>query len=332
MAVDLVEMLRELNFTIAEGTTSHTWLLRSPAGESFVVEPTPPIDRITAHQARNVAAHLTSNERRMLVGRTITPGVLNAATAGEVDVLVEEPLQLIVQGRRFSSDETERKSERRLPIRKRPAWFRWAVERCLLLADKPLRQSVIADLLGTSQQSVSYAAHRLGELVDDAGDGLAAVNKTKLLHHWVADYPGPNGQEFGWYSLDPVVDQTLKAADVATLLEANPLISGDVAADRLAPWKLPSRGRIYVDSPVDLAGDGYVPSPVAEATLITCVPRDPTVWKLSGLGPGSTPAEANLADTAIVYWDVFYSGDIDSEDAASRLEKLLIKADHGEHE
>ncbi|WP_411730566.1 type IV toxin-antitoxin system AbiEi family antitoxin [Paeniglutamicibacter sp.] len=323
MEVDVVALLRELDVAISEGTTDRSWLLRSPTGEPVLVEPILPVDRITSHAVRNISSHRRSPASPLFVGRTITPNMLEQAKAGNFDVLTERPLQLVLRGSVYAGEETAPAPARRRPSG-RAAWVRWAVGRCLLLSSEPLRQPAIAELLGTSQQSVSNAARQLGDLVADAGSGLSAANKARLLEHWVEEYPGSSGPEFGWYSLDPIVEQTLQAAKVAELLDARPLISGDVAADRLAPWKLPSRGRIYVNSPIDLGGDGFVPAPADEATLITCVPRDPTLWRLAQATPCPESGAPALADAAIVYWDVLASGEIDSVEAAGHLKELII--------
>lgn len=324
MGVDVVALLRELDIAIAEGTTDRSWLLRLPAGEIFLVEPTAPLDRITSHAARSFSARRPAQISPLFVGRTITPGMLEQAKAGRFDVLTEHPLRLVLRGSVYEAEET-----RQIPVQRRTsrrsAWVRWAVGRCLLLSSGPLRQPAIADLLGTSQQAVSNAARQLGSLVVDDGSGLWAVNKESLLRYWMEEYTGPGGQEFGWYALDPIVEQTVKAANVAELFDARPLISGDVAADRIAPWKLPSRGRIYINSPIDLGGDGFVPAPVDEATLITCVPRDPTLWRLTNDAPTHDFGASALADATIVYWDVLASGDIDSEEAAGHLKELIIR-------
>ena len=325
MSVDVAELLRELDIVIAVGTTDRSWLLRSPAGESFLVEPTRAMDRITSHAVRNFSSHRRSSVSPLFVGRTITPRMLEQAMAGHIDVLTEHPLQLVLRGSVYTGEVPIQPPERRRPSG-RAAWIRWAVGRCLILSPEPLRQPAIADMLDTSQQSVSNAARQLGDLVEDIGNGLSAVNKGTLLEHWLEDYTGPGGLKFGWYSLDPIVEQTLKAAKVADLFDVSPLISGDVAADRLAPWKLPSRGRIYVNSLIDLGGDGFVPAPVDEATLITCVPRDPTLWRLSNAARSQDSGAAALADAAILYWDVLASGDIDSAEAAGHLRELIIRS------
>jgi hypothetical protein len=325
MAVDVVALLRELDIAIAEGTTNQNWLLRLPAGDSFLVKPIPPLNRITAHAVRSFSSRSPSPASLLFVGRTITPSMLEQAMTGNFDVLTEHPLRLVLRGSVYETEETLQ-----APVRRRSsgraAWVRWAVGRCLLLSSEPLRQPVIAEMLGTSQQSVSNAVRQLADLVEDSGGGLSAVNKEMLLGHWMEDYTGPGGQEFGWYSLEPIVEQTLEAAKVAELFDAYPLISGDIAADRLAPWKLPSRGRIYVNSPIDLGGDGFVPAPVDEATLIMCIPRDPTLWRLTDLTPSEDLRASALADAAIVYWDVLASGDIDSVEAASHLKELIVRS------
>lgn len=318
MEVDAVGLLRELNISIAAGTSRHSWQLRPSGSDAFLVQPVRPVEHLTAHSVRNVKADRLERSRPLFVGRTATPGIMGRANAGELDVLIEEPLQLIHQGVVFAVEEYVHTAQA-LSRSRRPAWIRRAVERCLLLVDRPLSQPSIADLVGTSQQSVSAACRELRPMVSSTKQGVMVHDPKALLEHWVREYTGPGGQEFGWYSIDSVVEQTVKAAEVASLLEAQPLISGDVAADRLAPWKLPARGRIYIDIPVDLAGDGFVAAPLDEATLITCTPLDPTLWRLTDLGASPGHDNVKLADPAIVYWDVHNSDDIDSLEAAHHL-------------
>lgn len=324
MRVDVVTLLRELDLAINEGRTSNSLMLRTPEGVTLEVVPSPPVERLTAHSVRNHLTHPGLGSTALLVGQTATEGVVERARAGSINILTENPLQLIHGGTTYTVDETPPSEQPRRASR--PAWTRWAVERYLLLANEPSKQSVIAEVLGTSQQSVSNAVLKLGPLVTDHGNGVVTTDKSALLEHWLNDYTGPGGQEFGWYSLDTAVQQTTKAVTLANLLHIAPLISGDVAADRIAPWKLPSRGRVYLSGPIDLAGDGFVPAPVDEATLITCVPRDPTLWRLTdnSSSTGADTAPSVLADAAIVYWDVLLGGDSDSIEAADRLADHII--------
>lgn len=324
MAVDIVALLRDLDFSITGGTSSASWLLRASDGTSFEVAPSAPVERLTAHIVRNVIAHPRTRRSPLLVGESATEGVTERAKAGQVDILTAEPLRLIRAGIIYAVEDGEIMGHAGSASR-RPAWTRWAVERYLLLAREPARQLTIAAALGTSQQSVSNTARHLGELATDHGSGLIAADRRGLLEHWLHEYPGPGGQEFGWYSLEPITEQTAKAVEVATLLDLRPLVSGDVAADRLAPWKLPARGCIYINGPIDLAGDGFVPAPVKESTLITCVPRDPSIWQLDDLRPEpDRPGEMALVDPVIVYWEMVNSADFDSEEAADHLAALIM--------
>lgn len=324
MLVDIVQLLRELDLAINEGRTSRSLLLRTSGGATLEVVPSTPVERLTAHSVRSHLTHHGLGSTALLVGQTATEGIVEQARAGRINILTEDPLLLVHGGITYTVDEIPPPERPRRASR--PAWTRWAVERYLLLIDEPSRQPVIAEILGTSQQSVSNAALKLGPLVTDQGKGLIATDKRALLEHWLNDYTGPGGQEFGWYSLDTASEQTMKSVALANLLNVAPLISGDVAADHIAPWKLPSRGRVYVSGPIDLTGEGFVPAPVDEATLITCVPRDTTLWRLTANGTvtGAGSNHSVLADAAIVYWDVLAGGDPDSVEAADRLAEHII--------
>lgn len=323
MDIDVVSLLRELDFSIEEGTSARSWLLRSPENAIYLVAVVPSVQRVTARTTRNFIVHQGSPVRPLFVGSTATDSVLEHARAGQVDVLTQQPLQLILKGTVFTPEVEQPAPVRRKATSGKKAWGRWAIERCLLLADRPMHQSEIAEHTGVSQQMVSRVCMNLGPLVTHTIDGVETQEPVKLLERWTATYPGAGGHQFGWYSLDPIVQQAQNAVEEAQLLDAHPLVSGDVAADRLRPWKLPTRGRIYVDSPVDLSGCGFVPAPLEEATLITCIPQDPTVWSLIEIGAFPIYEDLELADAALVYWDVLNSNDIDSQEAAEHLAALI---------
>lgn len=323
MATDVGVLLRELNFSVTQGASNATWLLRAPDGTIFEVAPALPVSRLNAHTIRTLIDHHEVGSSPLLIGESATEGVLARAEAGQIDILTADPIRLIHAGIPYTV-QNEPALQQTGSASRRPAWTRWAVERFLVLAAEPARQPIIASTLGTSQQSVSNAARHLAGLVTDRGDGLVATDRARLLEHWRGDYTGPGGQEFGWYSLDPVTEQVAKAVEVANFLDINPLVSGDIAADRIAPWKLPAHGRIYVDALVDLAGEGFVPAPLEEATLTICIPRDPTLWRLIDprLGTAERP-DMTTADPAIVYWDLAHATAVDNSDAADRLAALM---------
>lgn len=328
MRVDVAALLRELDVTATEGATRQSWLLRAPDRTAFELEPAPPTVRLNAVQIRSAASHRSSSAPRLLhVGMTATASVIERAEAGEIDILTSDPIRLIQAGRTYEAPPTP--SSRQPPRHAgKPAWIRWALQRYLLTSQAPSRQHVIADTLGSSQQTISRAAKALGSLVTDEGSGLFAPDRTSLLEHWVHEYPGPGGQEFGWYGLDTALENVTAAVNFAAELDIQTLVSGDAAADRIAPWKLPMRGRIYASGLIDLADNGFAPAPLDEANLVICIPRDPTLWRLSARPEVEHDSdEPIIADAAIVYWDLLMSGDQDSEEAAQQLSRLFT----GEH-
>ncbi len=206
MVIDTVSLLRELDFTITEGSMTGTWMLGAPDGSRFEVTPMPATERLDSRTLRRSIAHRDVRSLPLLVGRTATAAVLDRARSGEADVLTAEPTRIIHAG-----IEREVPVPQRIPPRRgtpgRPAWGRWAVERYLLLAKRPARQAEIAGVLGISQQAVSQAVAHLGSLVVDHGDGLRVRDRRSLLDRWLEEYAGPGGLEFGWYSLGPVGEQ-----------------------------------------------------------------------------------------------------------------------------
>lgn len=326
MGIDVNELLREFGFSIDEGGRGARWSLREPGGRKFTVEPTPPLTHLSAHVVRKLPEE---DRLRLLVAETATDSVVQEALAGRLDILTAHPPRLIHAGHDFALIDSQAALPPARPRTARTAWTRWAVERYLLLATEPSRQPVIAHTVNTTQQSVSNAVRHLSGLVTETSEGFAATNRAELLQYWFTDYAGPGGVELGWYSLDPVMRQVSTAVEAADLVDVPVLVSGDVAADLLAPWKLPARGRLYLTGHVDLENDGFVPAPLREATLVTCVPADPSLWRLTHLRATTRkPPPLPLADPAIVYWDLKTSGEIDSNEAADHLASLTLKGTH----
>lgn len=203
----------------------------------------------------------------------------------------------------------------------RPAWIRWALQRALVTSETPHLQRELAVLLHTSQQTISYATKRLQPYVTVDGGRLHVEDRRAFLERTLEAYPGPGGHQFGWYGMDSPREQAQHASDVATLLDAKPLIAADVAADDLAPWKLPTSSKLFITRPVDLTDDGFIPAPLDEATLITSIPRDPTLWSLATTNENGYA----LADPVIVAWDLQQGTDVDSGEAAEHLKKAILE-------
>lgn len=108
-----------------------------------------------------------------------------------------------------------------------------------------------------TQGSVSNALRRLPE----------THNPGPAFDELVRDYPGPGGQSCYWWSSSPVSEQAQYLADRGALL------SGDFAADRIAPWRMPERvvamaqNRFWIFScPVSRPAWGRKLSAVASST------------------------------------------------------------------
>lgn len=313
---DVMALLRDLGIGASEGRHASEWLLRLPDGGGRHVQLSPTVPRITMRTVRGAP---TASSRMLHVGDSATPSVLERAEAGQIDILTEDPPRAIIGGRTIAVP-TGESSSRSARKSSRPAWRRWALERVLVLAHAPARQSELADRIGTQQQTISQGVRTLGHLVVDDGRGLEPADKRALLEHVLGQYPGPGGLQAGWYALDDPVEQARRAVEVSAALEAEPLLTGDVAADRLGPWKLPTSARIYISRPVDLSEDGFVPAPLEEASLITQLPQDPTVHRTSRASEG-----AALADAVLVCWELLQGRDVDSVEAGEHLKDLIVR-------
>lgn len=325
MAIDVGDLLTELNFSVAEGSIRGAWLLSAPNGEHFEVAPETIASRLNLRTIRNIMARQNVRIRPLLIANSATTAVIEQAQAGKFDLLTVEPLQLIHADRTYAIQENPPLG---LPTSTphRPAWIRWAVMRYLLLSQAPARQADIATTLHTSQQAVSQAIRYLGSLTANSGDGAYATDRRALLKLWMDKYAGPGGHEFGWYSLDPITEQVARSVEVAEMFDTHPLVSSDLAADTIAPWKLPTKGKIYLRGPVDLAEDGFVPAPLAEATLVICEPQDATLWHLKKLhNTNATRKILPLVDPLIVLWDLLHEEEVDNEAAAEKIAELIVE-------
>jgi hypothetical protein len=143
-----------------------------------------------------------------------------------------------------------------------------------VLTREHLRQRDIAAAVGISQQAVSQMAEKdplpKTPMPEDARrERLAAL----------ASIPADDGLvETYWYGMEPVVEQVRSAIKLGHELTVRILTGGEVAADALRPWRIPTRGLVYSEELIDLSVSDLVESTADEATLTLRVPADPTVW------------------------------------------------------
>jgi hypothetical protein len=214
-----------------------------------------------------------------------------------------------------------------------------------LLQRPAATQKVLAALAGVSQPRVSQTLSALAErqIVMRGEDGWVVRDFDMLLRWWLDVYPGPGGISTFWYGLDTPRDQAKAVVDLLrTVAQGGPkhvrpherleeapiaVVSGDVAADLLAPWRNPTRAVIYATVGADLTRAGLSPAGMEEATLELIVPEDRGVWPVHPqLVDSAVHRELPIADPLQVLWDVSRAPGPDSDEAAAQLWHQLADA------
>ena len=194
-----------------------------------------------------------------------------------------------------------------------------------LLFRPPATQTQLADLAWVTQPRVSQTLKLLTEraVVRRTPAGWAVQDVDALIQQWLDTYPGPRGIATYWYGLDPPLEQ---AKAVVSLLAdgGSTAVSGDVAADLIAPWRVPVRAVIYARTGADLAAAGLSTAGPEEATLELILPEDPGVWPDVPVQRQDLP----VADVLQVLWDVRRAQGPDSGEAVERLRQYIV----GEHD
>jgi hypothetical protein len=207
--------------------------------------------------------------------------------------------------------------------RGRPGRVPWGTFTLLRrLAQRPWAgQQQLAEATALTQPRVSQALAALADqgLVRRTPAGWDITDLDAVFEWWLRSYPGPRGLRTLWYGLDSPVRQAQAA--VSLLGHGRIAISGDVAADMIAPWRSPHRAVIYAQTGVDLTAAGLTPANEADATVELIVPTDPGVWP----GPSAENPSGSLplADPLQILWDVARAPGPDTDEAAHRLQRVL---------
>jgi hypothetical protein len=229
-------------------------------------------------------------------------------------------------------------SQKARPGHQRPGRVPWGsltvVRR--LVAQPALTQKALAASANVSQPRVSQILAALAKqrLVERTNAGWSVRDFDRLVHRWLESYPGPGGIGTFWYGLGAPTDQASAAMSLLsrratsrrrpirdrldTSAEPFAVLSGDVAADLVAPWRSPSRSVIYARGGADLSDAGLTPADAKDATLELIVPEDPGLWPASD-GQPSIP----IADMLQILWDVKRSPGPDSLEAFQRLWEVI---------
>ena len=271
-------------------------------------------------------------DRFLLVTPRVTSYLGDLAAEGVVDLIAVEEGRVVIGGIDHTAASTEAGSEVQALRRGRRSWTRWAVERLLLLAEQPVTQVELAAVLQVTQQSVSHVlrGHRFASRTDR---GWVIGQRAEALDGVLAEYPGPGGVSTYWYGLDPAVRQAEAAATWCAEKGVGCVLTGVVAADVYAPWRLPAMAGLYSSELLDFTAAGFTPATDAEYTLVVTVPQDPTVWRTAAAAAQPTARVDPTAvdevlpvrvDPIIALHDVLASPGPDAAEAAEHLRRAIL--------
>lgn len=167
--------------------------------------------------------------------------------------------------------------------RGRPGRGVFSVVRALFALEGGSRQDEIAEFAHVGQAAVSKALSRLAELdlVTRGPHGWQVTDRAGAVSWWLARYPGPGGIETDWFGVETITDQAYRAYVALDRAHARPVVSGDVAADLVAPWRTPRHATLYARRGADLSEIGLTPSDASASTLTLVLANDPGVWPIS---------------------------------------------------
>ena len=158
-------------------------------------------------------------------------------------------------------------------------------------------------------------------LVEPARRGSWRPDKEGLLDRYLAESPGPGGSVSYLYSLDEPLELARRASGSVTGV----VISGDVGADLLVPWRRP-------DHLVAYSGPGAFPNKWLGATpahgrhdanITWRVPEDTSIFYLAR--PVTIEAaEVTVADPVHLIWELGALGGDDRLEAVGKLRTWLL--------
>jgi hypothetical protein len=171
-------------------------------------------------------------------------------------------------------------------------------------------QDALAGRAGVSQARISQVLHALKRWVQRTDHGWTATD-TPGLAQWLAEQPPPGRTATTWLGLDDPAPTATSVAHWLTAQDVSYALSGDVAADLLAPWARPTRALVYVDQALDLTPLGLTPAPPDAATLELVIPDDPYVLR----DARQLPSDLVIAHPWRVWADTVARGNTDAADA-----------------
>ncbi|UCA22962.1 hypothetical protein [Mycobacterium kansasii] len=267
-------------------------------------------DLVLAEHLRSPTAALNHARRRpghriLVVCETISAEARTALLADPaIDLSVASTGELVLSGRTCRAP-TAAGAPRATHVRR---WRRRAAERVCVLTRNHLRQIDIASAVAISQQAVSKMTEK-----DPLPDTPMTETSRRALLAKLTSMPADDGLvETYWYGLDPITEQVRTTLRLGAELTIGTLAGGEVAADTLQPWRVPTRGLVYAEELIDLSDLNLVEATAQQATLTLRVPADPTVWTTAHWWHGISHAQPEIptVDPVVALQDLNAGADL----------------------
>lgn len=197
----------------------------------------------------------------------------------------------------------------------------WAIIRSAITDGVVESVTVTARNAGISQPRATQVLARLtgAGYLQREGRSTWRVDRQRLLGAFLEQYSGPGGSTSWFYSLDSPLAVAKKAVESGEVISGELAVSGDVAADQIAPWRTPTQVTLYLPVPGVARKLGVVEAQGPEdANVEVIVPDDTSVFDAGRTG------QLPLAHPTQVIWDLNRHGGTDREEAAERIRAWLL--------
>ncbi|MGD8193062.1 hypothetical protein ACEXQB_001030 [Herbiconiux sp. P18] len=203
------------------------------------------------------------------------------------------------------------------PTKGKKPYNRFALERALLLDRRSRRQIDLAKEIGAPQSAVSQSLRSLNPAMSDFAGGMDVAEWSAFWDDFLAEYPGPGGITTYWWHDAPLEEQARRVREKAEVL-----VSGDLAARAIAPWRQPEHVTLYLAEGFDPSTLGFALGTADDYTLSLTMPADKTIFATAR---AFAPAPGYV-DSAIAAYDVGATGTSgDENEAAARIRDQVVR-------
>jgi hypothetical protein len=184
--------------------------------------------------------------------------------------------------------------------------------------------TALSEIAGVSQPRASQVLGRLRQagLVEKTGPSTWSADRSALLAAFVNQYRGPRASERLLYTLDPLETVATRISELSRSETGDTVaLSGDIAADRIAPWRTPTTLLAYAPEPFSTDPLNMVEATGRrDANVIVRYPQDTSVFGSEPL----TITGLRIVDPTQVIWDLNDQGGSDRREAGERVASWLL--------